>query len=287
VSCHYNSAQLRLYSPLLAEAHLIGDDASSLTSLVQSGISPLEIFTAFTSALRTWLQDWLRLPVCSYFYLPQPVLSQLIHAAMNLIQWARIAGPSATRFSCISFNANANLSRKTKTSLSSFLGISPCPELVAEPCRPLGANPDVDSRMAAREALSALRAEIFLRPELPLDILALADQIITRFEAARKEMAAARGGEWQNDMWDVAAEHMRTKQEKVVKWCQSAAVEKADDDWPLLPGHGTMDVVPVGWGNGAVEGQEDWVWTSDGTMIGEGVGFDFGGWLNSGVGGWA
>jgi hypothetical protein len=281
LSCHYNSAYLRLFAPLLAEAHLVDAVPQSLTSLSLSGLSPLDILSRFTAALKTSFEDWLAVPVCSYFYLPQPASSQLIHASRNLIQWARLSGPSAVKFS--STSTTATTSRKevaiSRQPMSAFIGVPPCPEL-SVPQPPASGS---GSSISAQATLDMLRAKVFAEPELRVDILSIADAMAVRFEAAKKEMAAAHGGVWRNGTWDSAAEQMRTKKARIEKWCEIAAAAGSDgENQPLILSHGGGEAINMlpGWG---IDGQENWHWASD---VFDGMDIDAGAFLDA-SGGWS
>ena len=81
------------------------------------------------------------------------------------------------------------------------------------------------------EILNALRTEVAAQPNLQVDILGILDTMGARFEAAKKEMAAAQGVDWENDTWDFAAEHSRMKKARVEKWCElvTMAADKGRD----------------------------------------------------------
>jgi hypothetical protein len=72
------------------------------------------------------------------------------------------------------------------------------------------------------------------QPNLQVDIFGVLDTMVTRFEAAKKEMAAAQGVDWENETWDFAAEQMKMKKAQVEKWrdvvTTVAAEERTDAD---------------------------------------------------------
>ena len=218
LSCHYNSAYLRLFEPLLEGPHLPDAESQSLASLSLSGLSIFDIFSGFTAALKTWFDDWLAIPVCSYFYMPQPACAQFIHAAMMLSRWARVAGPSAVRISSAGTVAPRKEASIPPQPVPAFSGVPACPDLSLPqpPVSPSGAA-------ISAQILDMLRAKVMAQPGLQVDILGIADAIVVRFEAAKKEMAAAQGGVWENDTWDFAAEHIKIKKLRVEKWCEIVA----------------------------------------------------------------
>lgn len=268
LSCHYNSASLRLLAPFLADAQLVDAVPHPFTSLFHSCLSPLDIFSRFTAALKAWFNHWLTVPVCSYFYLPQSASSQLIYASRTLVQWARLCGPTMVRFSRTNIVNPSSSRTEANTplqSLPAFVGVPPCPELVV-PQPPASAS---DSIRFAQATLDMLRAEVFAQPELCVDVLGIAEAMAVRCEAARKEMAAAQGGVWENDMWDAAAQQMWMKKARVEKWCEAAAVTGPDrENQPhvSLAGCGETMNMPVGWSSerfGSQDDQNSWQWESD------------------------
>lgn len=61
-----------------------------------------------------------------------------------------------------------------------------------------------------------------------------------RFEAAKKEMAAAQGVDWENDTWDFAAEHLKMKKARVEKWCEMVAMAAGEGKSPLTDAHDSV-----------------------------------------------
>jgi hypothetical protein len=215
LSCHYNSAYLRLFGPLLEGSHLLDAEPQSLASLSLSGLSIFDVFSCFTAALKTWFDDWLSIPVCSYFYMPQPASAQLIHAAMMLSSWARVAGPSVVRLSSARTTAPQKEASTPRQLVPAFSGFPECPDL-SLPQPPASSSAPAISV----QTLNTLRAQVLAQPGLQVDIFGIVDAMVVRFEAAKKEMAAAQGGVWENDTWDLAAEHIKMKKLRVEKWCE-------------------------------------------------------------------
>ncbi|OAA73018.1 hypothetical protein LEL_08802 [Akanthomyces lecanii RCEF 1005] len=213
LSCYYHTAYLWIFEPLLAGSHLPDTEVQSLASLSLSGVSISDVFSHFTTALKGWLEDWLAIPVCSYFYIPQPAYVQLVHGAMMLSRWLKIAGLGAAKLS----SAGTAVPQKGSTILSrptpALSGVPPCPDLS------LPRDPGSESNhVMSAQILNLLRAEVAAQHSLQVDIFGILDTMAARFEAAKKEMAAAQGLDWENDTWDLAAEHLKTKKARVEKW---------------------------------------------------------------------
>ncbi|PVI01627.1 hypothetical protein DM02DRAFT_524695 [Periconia macrospinosa] len=220
LSCYYNSSYLRMFEPLLAGSHLPDAKSQSLASLSLSGVSISDVFSDFTATLKAWVENWLAVPVCSYFYMPQPAYIQLVHCAMMLSRWVRVAGPSAVKLSGAGTTASQKecmiLSRPTPA----LSGVPSCPDL-SLPKPPASLSTQVESA----QILSTLRAKITAQSNLQIDILGVLDIMAARFEAAKKEMVAAQGLDWENDTWDLAAEHLRMKKARIEKWREMVAAE--------------------------------------------------------------
>lgn len=230
LACYHHSAYTRIFEPLLAGSHLPDAAPHSFAALTLSGISIPSVFSHFTTALKAWFASWLAIPVCSYFYLPQPAYALLAHDARALIRWVRVAGPSAIKPPGAGAGASSQKALLAtapwqQQQLPALNGVPPCPDLSVQPER----SPVLEaSQAASAQILDALRARIMARPELQVDILGVLDTMVARFEAARKEMAAAQGVEWENETWDLAAEQMRMKKARVEKWCDVVAMAAAE-----------------------------------------------------------
>ncbi len=165
--------------------------------------------------------------------MPQPAYVQLVHGAMMLSRWARVAGPSAVKLS----SAGMAVSQKEFTILPrptpALSGVPSCPDLSLP--RPPASLP---TQVVSAQILNTLRANVAAQPNLQVDVLGILDTMAARFEAAKKEMAAAQGVEWENDTWDFAAEHSRMKKARVEKWCEVVAMAASGEGTtPLTDAH--------------------------------------------------
>uniref|UniRef100_A0A8H7N071 Zn(2)-C6 fungal-type domain-containing protein n=1 Tax=Bionectria ochroleuca TaxID=29856 RepID=A0A8H7N071_BIOOC len=200
ISCHYRSAYLQLLEPLLTGAHLPGAVSQTFDSLSLSGLFKVNLFSHFTAALKAWFDTWLALPVCSYFHMPQPA-----------------AGPNTIRRPDSGVNRSRG-STAPKQALPAMSGIPECPELSSiEP--PVSHS----SVTMLTQPLDSLKAKVLEQADLRIDVFGLLDSMTVRFESASKEMEAAQGGTWNNNTWDVAADHIRIKKAKIEKWCEITA----------------------------------------------------------------
>lgn len=228
MSCYYHSAYLRIFEPLLAGSHLPDAESQSLASLSLSGVLIPDIFSHFTTALKAWLDNWFAIPVCSYFYIPQPAYAQLVHAAMMLTRWTRVAGPGAVKPSSAGtavFQKESTVPWEPPPALS---GVSSCPDLsLSRPPAP------ASTQVVSAQILNTLRAQVTAQPDLQVDICAILDTMAARFEAAKEEMAAAQGVDWENNTWDLAAEHLKMKKVRIEKWREIVAMAAGEGVSPL------------------------------------------------------
>lgn len=212
LSCHYHSARIQLLEPLLTGGRLPG--TTSLSSLSLSDMFTVNIFSQFTAALKAWFDNWLALPVCSYFYLAQPITFQLIHAFWAVVRWVRAAGPS--------FVQRPDKASSSYPAVPAMSGVPECPDLNSiQP--PVPTSPTV-----LTQPLHALKLQVLEQPDFRIEVFAVLDSAIARFEAASREIEAAQGVVWDNNTWNVAADHLRIKKMKIEKWCEiaSAAMSK-------------------------------------------------------------
>lgn len=185
-----------------------------------------DVFSHFTAALKAWLETWLAIPVCSYFYMPQPAYTQVVHGAMMLSRWVRVAGPSAVKPSSV---GTAVLQDDYMPALS---GVPSCPDLsLPKP------HASLHTQFESAKILNTLRDKVRAQPDLQVDVLGILDTMAARFEAAKKEMAAAQGVDWENDTWDFAANHLKMKKARIEKWCEVVGMATGDGTSPLTDAH--------------------------------------------------
>ena len=197
-----------------------------------------DVFSRFTAALKAWLDNWLAIPVCSYFYMPQPAYAQLVHAAMMLSRWTRLAGPNAIKL----YNTGTAVSQEESTVSSeptpALSGVPSCPDLG------LSRHPASEStQVVSAQILNTLRAQVIAQPSLQVDICGILDTMAARFEAAKEEMAVAQGVDWENDTWDLAAEHLRIKKARVEKWSEIIAIAAGEGRSPVANAYDSVHEV--------------------------------------------
>ncbi|KAK9490421.1 hypothetical protein V1508DRAFT_424967 [Lipomyces doorenjongii] len=267
ITNHFNTAQLQLYESLINDASLQDTVSQPFTSLSLSGTSTLDMFYRYNSALRTWFESWLAIPVCSYFYMPQPVWGQLIYSIRVLSRWAKLS-------LCKIQPAYASIAQDQ-------LITSHQPALYLDPSERRSIGTPEPSNLGQPQnlaSLTAVRAQVSLQPELQIDILGILEAMVVRFEIAEKEMSVAQGLSWKNEIWDLVAEKLKTKRVMVEKWWEIVAkvggegvsfrkyqpADRSDggeDESGVAAGNATAAWFepPVRDGND----QDNWQWASD------------------------
>ena len=235
LSCYHNSAYLRIFEPLLVGSHLPDAESQSFASLSLSGVPISDVFSHFTAALKAWLENWLAIPVCSYFYMPQPAYVQLVHGAMMLSRWVRVAGPSAVKLSSAGTAVSQKEFKVPRQPTPALSGVPSCPDLSLP-----GPLASLSTQVVSAQILNTLRAKVTAQPNLQVDILGILDTMAVRFEAAKKEMTAAQGVDWENDTWDFAAEHLKMKKARVEKWCEMVAMAAGEGGSRLTDTHDSV-----------------------------------------------
>ncbi|KAH8882513.1 hypothetical protein GQ53DRAFT_753570 [Thozetella sp. PMI_491] len=90
---YVHSTVLRLYEPPTVDSALLNKFHKDLTSLSDSTPSSLDLFYRASHALQAWYDHWFTVPISSYFYLPMPVIVQIIYSTTMLARWAKLVSP--------------------------------------------------------------------------------------------------------------------------------------------------------------------------------------------------
>jgi hypothetical protein len=145
-----------------------------------------------------------------------------------LTRWVRVAGPSAVQL-CSGGSAVSQIDFAVSCALS---GVPPCPDLNSPEPRA-----SLSTQVLSAQILSTLRSKIATERNLQVNVLDILDTMGARFEAAKKEMVAAQGSEWENNIWDFAAQHLKIKQARIKKWCEIVAIAASEGRGPLSDVH--------------------------------------------------
>lgn len=160
-------------------------------------------YHAAISVLRSWVNNWLAMPVCYYFHMPQPGYGHLMYAVTMLARQARL-----------SLLANAQSNRASSISGQVSADSAQC------------VTKNIDAEATKTLVLSAL------------------ETFAVRFEAAREEIGAAHGQEWENNLLDLIAKTLRVKRARIENWDRVLVAATTDGysgdrfpqgrDWPMF-----------------------------------------------------
>ncbi|KAJ6157422.1 hypothetical protein N7470_005014 [Penicillium chermesinum] len=239
LSSHYSITHIRLYENLLANSHPWEERMTqSLSPASDSTQSEHNIhYAAATQAVQEWLHTWLSIPVCYYFYMPQPGISHLIFAATMLVRRARLVllawGQPAQRSATGSAAGTAPSDRPVPKAVPATVGYTPFQGFLIEP------------------------------------LITLAG----RFESAKQEIGVAHATEWKNDFFDIAGMILRNRADRIEKWCGVVNAKgflprkhTASDSLESPNAFRTVDDMLFEQGNAPLFNDadlENWLWAGD------------------------
>lgn len=212
---HFNTAMLKLWEPPIVDAKLLDSLSESFTSMSLGGPSTLDIFYRANAALRNWFEFWLSIEITEYFYLPMPSCAQLLVAVTLLSRWAKLAGADPNNIS-ISTPGSIHV----KAAAEGLKDPSAFEESSAS--TPEQKFPDAEPAVAS--AVARIKAQIHSQPDLQLDVVGILRALVSRFEQARSEVSEVHGGEWENNIWDLAAKKISITKLKLERWAEIVSV---------------------------------------------------------------
>ncbi|ODA79378.1 hypothetical protein RJ55_04971 [Drechmeria coniospora] len=235
VQVYLNTAALRLYEPPVADMALIRQLSESLTVGTVGAGTPLDKIYLTSAALRMWFENWLSLPVSSYYRQPTAIAAQLVYALTMLGRWAKLATPrtmyeGGTPMPGCPTPGNANLA-----AFNADLGQQPPP-----PPPPsgegagMGTSPSLHRRChgkdrCAREAepglpaaVGALQSQLQTQPGLTVNIPEILSAMCSRFEQVNStfQVASGAGHADSNNVWSLSALKVRITRVKLERWAE-------------------------------------------------------------------
>ncbi|KAI1205588.1 uncharacterized protein F4807DRAFT_442303 [Annulohypoxylon truncatum] len=220
ITCHINTAKLRLWEPPRIDATLLEKISNSLASLSLDSASSLDIFYRASATLRSWFEFWFSIEVTDYFVLPMPVSAQLINAVTMLARWSKLSSPDRS-FKLAPNPASAQMVRNDPGCGGAAL--VPVPALRAK---------DIDP--AIPSAVHAIRTHLLSQPELHIDVPGILQAMASRFEQAQAESQKQGGVPWDNDTWDMAAKKIKGTRLKLERWAELVAAADSERRKPGL-----------------------------------------------------
>ncbi|KAL2888520.1 arsenate reductase [Ceratocystis lukuohia] len=216
-----NSAQLRLNEPPRVDANLLSALSSSFAtpSLPGDTPSPLDGFYRSHAALKAWFDDFMTLPIPSYYCIPLPVSMNMIHAVTILGRWAKLSTPyghlASTPQPEDPSGAWNNPLNEPKDSASSTLDDS--------------ILPTGDSRLI--RTLAMLKAQISTQPSLSLDVTGIMEILCNKLEQASSALSArdidSQAQEY--NVWIFQTTKLRIAHFKLQQWAEIVAGQQDEE----------------------------------------------------------
>ena len=177
LSSHYSTVRIRVYESLMAYA----STPSSIhpMSTPSADYESLNNYHTATTEFQSWLETWLNIPVCYYFYMPQPGYGHLIFAVAILVRRARLL-----------------LLARSQPTIAS------------------GGSDRLNMSVIAAQTIPTYSPESISQG---LMIGAL-ESLAARFVAAKEEIGVALGIQWSNDLLDLIARKIRARKSRIEKW---------------------------------------------------------------------
>ncbi|KAI2467105.1 hypothetical protein F4781DRAFT_327724 [Annulohypoxylon bovei var. microspora] len=255
ITCHINTAKLRLWEPPRIDATLLEKISNSLASLSLDSASSLDIFYRASSTLKSWFEFWLSIEVTEYFVLPMPVSAQLINAVTMLARWSKLSSPDRSFRPASDAAAPSQMVRNDPG--CSGAALVPVPALRAK---------DIDPAISS--AVHVIRTHLLSQPELHIDVPGVLQAMAARFEQAQAASQKQGGVAWENDTWDMAAKKIKGTCLKLERWAELVA---AADSERRRPGPPAGASVGGGQDLNAGQGMEgNWSMASLGMDVGGG-----------------
>lgn len=235
---YFNSASLRLHQPPSIDSNLINSLSKSLSSFDGSG-SPLDEFYQSHSALVSWFNTWLSVPVSSYYSQTTATCSLLVYGISMLGRWAKLVTPATLS------NGNTPVpmptdpsyderlhssSPRDHPSVSSGISSTETPSaseasLDKEPCGYSDHNMQTKADPNLPAAVAALQARLKKQPGLNIDITAILSTMQQRFQQVGATMQASSVDRETKDsnVWSMSAIKLLITRAKLERWADLVA----------------------------------------------------------------
>lgn len=234
---YLNTALLRLYEPPLADMALIRQLSESLTVGTVGAGTPLDKIYQASSALKMWFQNWLSVPVSTYYRQPAAIAAQLVYALTMLGRWAKLATPrtmyeggtpmprcsSAGNSSLAVYNADPQLPQNADSGIG--------PSSTYHRCD--GKGPCVhETEPGLPAAVGALQSQLQTQPGLTVNIPEILSAMCSRFEQVNStfQVTSTESGKMDNNVWSFSALKVRITRVKLERWAElvSAGAEASN-----------------------------------------------------------
>lgn len=269
---YIKTAMLRLHEPPLADMNLINKLSESLTVGTAEAGTPLDKIYRTSSALRAWFDNWLSIPVSSYYRQPAAVASQLVYGLTMLGRWAKLATPRTMYQRGTPMpgydgagagNPNMPICGADPQPPSDDSGAGASPTCRRYDGR-FQAIPETEPGLPA--AVGALQSQLQTQPGLTVNIPEILSAVCSRLEYVNSsfQTTSAESGKMDNNIWSFSALKIRITRVKLERWAElvSAGAEASNRE-KSSSDVGGSDVAGVGPWRGPDARQ-----LADGGMVG-------------------
>lgn len=237
---YLNSAALRLHQPPSIDSDLINSLSKSLSSFDGPG-SPLDGFYQSHSALVTWFNTWLSIPVANYYCQTTATCSLIIYGVSMLGRWAKLVTPAAlsTGHAPIPFPDDPSYDERRHTDSmsptdhpSASSGVSAAEtanasqsSLDKEPCGYSDHNAQTKADPGLPTAVAELQARLKKQPGLNIDIVAILSTIQQRFQqvAVSLQRSSLDRETKHPNVWALSAIKLLITRAKLERWAELVA----------------------------------------------------------------
>lgn len=234
---YLNTASLLLHQPPSIDSDRINSLWKSLSTF--DGLSsPLEEFYLSHSALTTWFNTWLSVPVSSYYCQTTSTCSLIVYAVCMLGRWAKLVTPTALSTGETPVHMpedpsyderNYSSSPKDHPSASSISSAG-TPDrsetsLEKEPCGYGEYNLQTKADPTLPTAVAALQSRLKRQPGLNIDIAAILSTIQQRFQQVGASLQASSVDKKSKDsnVWSMSAIKVLITRAKLERWADLIA----------------------------------------------------------------
>ncbi|XP_044719829.1 tRNA processing endoribonuclease [Hirsutella rhossiliensis] len=219
---YINTATLRLYEPPLADMKLINQLSESLTVGTVGAGTALDKIYRTSSALRAWFDNWLSVPVSTYYRQPAAIASQLVYGLTMLGRWAKLATPRTMYQGGTPMPGCGGAGA----------GTSNMPVYAADHQPPPDGSAVPETEPGLPAAVGALQSQLQTQPGLTVNIPEILSAICSRLEQVNSsfQTTSAESGKMDNNIWSFSALKIRITRVKLERWAElvSAGAEASN-----------------------------------------------------------
>ncbi|KAK5992639.1 Transcription factor himD [Cladobotryum mycophilum] len=232
-----DSARLRLYEPPVVDKDLINSLSESFASVSLDPSSPLDKIYQSSAAITSWFDNWLSVPVSSYYLQTTAVGSHLVWALTMLGRWAKLATPRAmygqipiqdpsTQHPNMGLYNPDLESSQCESGVSGMTGVTAGKQPM-RPGQPLHHDPRYSGHFEGSDpdlaaAVAVLRSQLQAQPGLMVNVPEILSAICNRFDQANAtyQWCSTDSDRLHKNLWVMTALKVRITRAKLEKWAE-------------------------------------------------------------------